>query len=59
MWQMLWLYLMPKSKKLTAQYGFNSIDVFGFTVDLDGFSNGNFHIDQRDFGFKAIYEIER
>ena len=46
-------------KKLTAQYGFNSIDVFGFTVGLDGFSNGNFHIDQRHLGFKAIYEIER
>lgn len=46
-------------KKQTIKYGFNTIDVFGFTVGLDGFANGNFHIDERHLGFKAIYEIEK
>ena len=46
-------------EKQTAQYGFTTIDVFGFTVGIDGFSNDDFHIDQRHIGPKAIYEIER
>ena len=46
-------------KKQIAQYGFNMIDVYRFTFDQDGFSNGHFHIDEKHLGAKAIPEIEQ
>ena len=40
------------------EYDFNLIDVFGFTVNNEGFSNGMFHLDNHHLGPKAISEIE-
>jgi tetratricopeptide (TPR) repeat protein len=47
-----------KIKEQIAQYNFNMIDVFGFTLGKNGFSNSHFHIDARHLGAKAIPEIE-
>ena len=41
-----------------AQYNFNMIDVFSFTLGRNGFSNSHFHIDAKHLGAKAIPEIE-
>ena len=46
-------------KKQIAQFGFNIIDVYRFTFDQDGFSNGRFYIDEKHLGAKAIPEIEQ
>ena len=42
-----------------GQHGFNLIDVFTFTVGQDGFSNSQFHIDNRHLVAKAVSEIEK
>ena len=47
-----------KIKEQIAQYNFNMIDVFGFTLGKNGFSNSHFHIDAKHLGAKAIPEIE-
>jgi tetratricopeptide (TPR) repeat protein len=46
-------------KKQIAQYKFKMIDVFGFTLGKDGFSNNRFHIDGKHLGAKAIPKIEQ
>ena len=46
-------------KKQVAHYELRTIDIFRFTLGQDGFSNGQFHIDQHHLGAKAIPEIER
>ena len=47
-----------KIKEQIARYNFNMIDVFGFTLGKNGFSNSHFHIDAKHLGAKAIPEIE-
>jgi hypothetical protein len=47
-----------KIKEQIAQYNFNMIDVFGFTLGKNGFSNSHFHIDAKHLGAKTIPEIE-
>ena len=42
-----------------GEYNFGLIDVHKLTVADNGFSNGNFHIDQRHLGPNAISEFER
>lgn len=46
-------------KKQIAQYESKIVDVYRITLGQDGFSNGQFHIDRRHLGAKAIPEIER
>ena len=46
-------------KKYSLQHGFDTVDVFKFTVGKEGFSNGLFHIDNRHLGAKALVEIKR
>jgi len=46
-------------EKYSLQYGFDTVDVFKFTVGKEGFSNRLFHIDNRHLGAKALPEIER
>jgi cytochrome c-type biogenesis protein CcmH/NrfG len=46
-------------KKYSFQHGFDTVDVFKFTVRKEGFSNGLFHIDKYHLGAKAIAEIEQ
>jgi tetratricopeptide (TPR) repeat protein len=46
-------------KKYSLQLGFNTVDVFKFTVGKGGFSNSRFHLDNHHLGAKALPEIER
>ena len=46
-------------KKCSLQHGFDTVDVFKFTVGKEGFSNGLFHVDRRHLGAKALEEIQR
>ena len=46
-------------RQFLQEYGFNLIDVFKFTVDKNGFSNTQFHIDNHHLSDKAIAEIEK
>ena len=46
-------------KKQIVLYEFNLIDVYRFTLGQDGFSNSQFHIDEKHLGAKAIPEIEQ
>ena len=46
-------------EKKIVLHGFKMIDLFKFTVGLDGFSDGYFHVDERHLGAKAIHEIEQ
>jgi hypothetical protein len=46
-------------KKYSLQHGFDTLDVFKFTVGKEGFSNGLFHIDNRHLGAKALVEIKQ
>ena len=46
-------------KKCTFQLGFDMVNVFQFTADEEGFSNGFFHVDNFHLGAKALPEIER
>ena len=46
-------------KKYSMQHGFDTVDVFKFTVGSEGFSNGLFHIDNHHLGVKALPEIQR
>ena len=46
-------------EKQIAQYSFNLIDVFEFTLGKDGFSNSQYHIDGKHLGAKALPEIEK
>jgi tetratricopeptide (TPR) repeat protein len=46
-------------KRYSLQYRFDMLDVFGFTVGSEGFSNGLFHVDNFHLGAKALPEIEQ
>ena len=46
-------------KKYSLQHGFDTVDVFKFTVGKEGFSNGLFHIDNHHLGARSLLEIER
>ena len=46
-------------KKYSEQHGANVVNVFGFTANANGFSNGLFHIDNFHLGSKALSEIEQ
>ena len=46
-------------RKYTLQHGIAIVDVFKFTTDKNGFSNGIYHVDNYHLGPKAILEIER
>ncbi|MDA8883347.1 tetratricopeptide repeat protein [Planktomarina temperata] len=46
-------------KQYSRLYGFNMVDVFNFTTDGEGFSNGLFHVDNYHLGAQSIAEIEK
>ena len=46
-------------KKYSLQHGFDTVDVFKFTVGKEEFSNGLFQIDNRHLGAKALIEIKQ
>ena len=45
--------------KTVSDCGFNLIDVYKFTVGRNGFSNGEFHIDNFHLSSDAIPEVEK
>jgi len=46
-------------KKYSLQHGFDMIDVFEFTTNYKGFSNGLYHVDKIHLGAKALLQIEQ
>ena len=46
-------------KKQIAHYKFGMVDVYRFTLGQDGFSHGEFHLDNKHLSSKAIPEIEK
>ena len=44
-------------KKYTLQHRFGMVDVFKFTANENGFSNGFLHVDNVHLGAKALPEI--
>ena len=46
-------------KKYSLQHGFDMVDVFEFTTNYKGFSNGLYHVDKIHLGAKALLQIEQ
>jgi len=46
-------------EKYSLHHGYDTVDVFKFSVGKEGFSNGLFHIDHHHLGAKSLPEIER